>query len=50
MRTWIERFPVKEYFGADINIRVKRMKRAGWQMTVLLPPDQSYVIVLGCQP
>lgn len=44
-RTWIERFPASE-----LNRRlddVKRAKRDGWDLTVLIPRGSADVIVLG---
>jgi len=53
VRTWIERVPLRENFaGREGNSldRIKAMKAAGWELTVLTVRGESYVLCLGYQP
>ena len=45
VRSWIERFP-----AAELNSRldaIKKAKRDGWDLTVLIAPDSAAIVVLG---
>jgi len=53
MRTWIERISLRDNFaGREGNSldRIKAMKKAGWELTVLLVRRADYCIVLGWKP
>ena len=51
VQSWIERVSLRDNFaGREGNQldRIKAMKKAGWDLSVLIPPGRAlYVIVLG---